>query len=174
MRKRGFFRFNKKGISPLIATVLLIAFAVALGAVVMNWGRSYVEETARQSGVTSDTKVTCAQKVRLEIVQVGRVPRICYNEDESVIEITLQNKGEVELLGLLFNVLGTEGTGETVDIEETLQRSRIKKYEIEYSESEHGEAEFIQVVPKVQVTGSAVPAECSDSHLQWEEILPCR
>ena len=30
---------NKKGVSPLIATILLIAFAVALGAVVMSWGR---------------------------------------------------------------------------------------------------------------------------------------
>ena len=28
---------NKRGISPLIATVLLVAFAVALGAVVMSW-----------------------------------------------------------------------------------------------------------------------------------------
>ena len=31
---------QKKGVSPLIATVLLISFAVALGAVVMNWGRN--------------------------------------------------------------------------------------------------------------------------------------
>ena len=29
---------SKKGLSPLIATILLIAFAVALGAVVMNLG----------------------------------------------------------------------------------------------------------------------------------------
>lgn len=28
---------NKRAISPLIATVLLVAFAVALGAVVMSW-----------------------------------------------------------------------------------------------------------------------------------------
>lgn len=30
-------RMNKRGISPLIATILLVAFAVALGAVVMSW-----------------------------------------------------------------------------------------------------------------------------------------
>jgi len=33
---------GRRGISPLIATVLLIAFAVALGAVVMNFGRTLV------------------------------------------------------------------------------------------------------------------------------------
>ncbi|MDP7623305.1 MAG: hypothetical protein QF436_04300, partial [Candidatus Woesearchaeota archaeon] len=31
---------NKRGVSPLIATVLLISFAVALGSVVLNWGRN--------------------------------------------------------------------------------------------------------------------------------------
>ncbi len=37
---------NKRGISPIVATVLLIAFAVALGAMIMNWSRSLVEEEA--------------------------------------------------------------------------------------------------------------------------------
>lgn len=41
--KRNFL-FNKKGVSPLIATVLLIAFAVSIGAVIMNWGKSALEE----------------------------------------------------------------------------------------------------------------------------------
>ena len=166
------FFMDKRGISPLIATVLLIAFAVALGAIVMNWGRSYVEETARQSAITSDTKVTCAQQVRLDVVQVNRVPRICYNEDAGNIEITLQNRGEVDILGMLFNVLGEDGAT-TEESDFVLARSRIRKFDIEYDRSEFGEIEFVQVVPMVQVTGSAVPAECSDSNLQWEEILPC-
>jgi len=34
------YPFARKGLSPLIATVLLIAFAVALGVLVMNWGKS--------------------------------------------------------------------------------------------------------------------------------------
>lgn len=28
---------NKRGLSPIIATILLIAFAVAIGAMIMNW-----------------------------------------------------------------------------------------------------------------------------------------
>ncbi|MFW6230892.1 MAG: archaellin/type IV pilin N-terminal domain-containing protein [Nanoarchaeota archaeon] len=169
--KRG--KMNKKGISPLIATVLLIAFAVALGAVVMNWGRSYVEETAKQSGQTSDTKVTCAQQVKLEIVEVAKTPKICFNEDEGFVEVTVQNKGEVDLEGLLFNVLGIEGTGISHDTNTTIERSRIRKFEIEYDDSEHGNIEFVQIIPKVDVSGSQIAAECSDSDLQWEEVLPC-
>ncbi|MBW3013338.1 hypothetical protein KY340_03970 [Candidatus Woesearchaeota archaeon] len=37
-------RFGKKGISPLVATVLLITFAIVLGAIVLNYGQSFVKE----------------------------------------------------------------------------------------------------------------------------------
>ncbi len=45
MLKRGvsLFSGSKKGMSPLIATVLLIAFAVAMGAMIMNWSSSLGE-----------------------------------------------------------------------------------------------------------------------------------
>jgi flagellin-like protein len=37
-------RLGKKGISPLVATVLLITFAIVLGAIVLNYGQSFVKE----------------------------------------------------------------------------------------------------------------------------------
>jgi len=40
------FSHEKKGMSPLIATVLLIAFAVALGAMIMNWSSSLGEDNS--------------------------------------------------------------------------------------------------------------------------------
>jgi len=56
-------KLNKKAVSPLIATVLLIAFAVALGAVVMNWGRSYVETTAEYAERGSDIQILCSRDI---------------------------------------------------------------------------------------------------------------
>ncbi len=35
---------KKKGISPLVATILLIAFALVIGTVTMNWGKAYAEK----------------------------------------------------------------------------------------------------------------------------------
>ena len=34
---------NRKALSPLIATILLVVFALVIGTVTMNWGRAYVE-----------------------------------------------------------------------------------------------------------------------------------
>ena len=39
---------NKKGISPLVATLLLVAFALVIGAVTMTWGRNYIEKVQEQ------------------------------------------------------------------------------------------------------------------------------
>ncbi len=35
---------NKRALSPLMATLLLVAFAIVVGAITMNWGKSYVEK----------------------------------------------------------------------------------------------------------------------------------
>ncbi len=40
---------DKKGISPLVATLLLVAFALVVGAITMTWSKSYVEKTQEQS-----------------------------------------------------------------------------------------------------------------------------
>jgi flagellin-like protein len=35
---------NKKGVSPLIATILLIVFSLILGTITMNLGKAYIED----------------------------------------------------------------------------------------------------------------------------------
>ncbi|MBD3164331.1 hypothetical protein GF323_03960 [Candidatus Woesearchaeota archaeon] len=34
---------SKKGLSPLVATVLLVVFALVVGTATMSWGKNYVE-----------------------------------------------------------------------------------------------------------------------------------
>ena len=35
---------KKKALSPLMATLLLVVFAIVVGAITMSWGKSYVEK----------------------------------------------------------------------------------------------------------------------------------
>ena len=37
---------NKKALSPLVATFLLVIFALVIGAITMNWGKAYVEKAS--------------------------------------------------------------------------------------------------------------------------------
>ena len=52
---------NNKGISPLIATVLIIGFTVALAAIIITWGSSFVQRTQRQVGEQADFSIVCSQ-----------------------------------------------------------------------------------------------------------------
>ena len=61
MKKRG-----KKGISPLIATVLLIGFVIAVAVIVMTWGKGFVKERAEKEGALSQAQLQCNQ-VEIEI-----------------------------------------------------------------------------------------------------------
>jgi flagellin-like protein len=45
---------NKRGMSPIIATILLIAFAVAIGAMIMNWSAGITEDEVDCSSLPSD------------------------------------------------------------------------------------------------------------------------
>ncbi|MDD5178623.1 MAG: hypothetical protein PHT54_05095 [Candidatus Nanoarchaeia archaeon] len=63
-------RLNKKGISPLIATVLIIGFTVALAAVIMTWGQKFTKDIQEQTEETSGSQITCANEVDFEIKKV--------------------------------------------------------------------------------------------------------
>lgn len=69
------FNSSRKGMSPLIATVLLIAFAVALGAMIMNWSSSLGENSGPDC---SGVKMTL-------------VSPICYAQN--IIRLNVQNSG---------------------------------------------------------------------------------
>ncbi len=52
---------NKKAVSPLIATVLIIGFTVALAAVVITWGSRFVQQTQEEVDITSQIGLACSK-----------------------------------------------------------------------------------------------------------------
>ncbi|MBI4447867.1 hypothetical protein HY643_02710 [Candidatus Woesearchaeota archaeon] len=113
-------RSNKKGISPLIATVLIIGFTVALAAVIMTWGQSFVKNMQEQSSKTADIKLKCANDVSFEISDA------CFDEGadatvttDDFIKVTVENNGQLKIdkFGVRFYESAdkvTSGTGEAL------------------------------------------------------------
>ncbi len=52
-------KMGKKGISPLIASVLLIAFTVAAFGVIQTWGTGFISSTTQDVSDKTDTELTC-------------------------------------------------------------------------------------------------------------------
>ena len=61
---------DKKGISPLIATVLLIGFTIVLAAVVIRWGGDFITDTTDTTACESDLAQACATQVQFSIGNV--------------------------------------------------------------------------------------------------------
>ena len=57
---------RKKGVSPLIATVLIIGFTIVLAAVVMQWGGSFVRELTEKQAESTQVATDCMQ-LRFEV-----------------------------------------------------------------------------------------------------------
>ena len=67
---------NKKGISPYIATILLIGFVVAIILIITLWGRNLVEERAEKEGATSQAQLQCGSvDIQVEKVSNGVLAR---------------------------------------------------------------------------------------------------
>jgi len=84
-------KMNKKGIAPLIATVLLVAFAVAISAIVMDWNRQYVEDTSNTARIESEMAVTCNLNLGLQVEEVHGEQQICYDNETDRIRVVLEN-----------------------------------------------------------------------------------
>lgn len=77
---------SRKAMSPLIATVLLIAFAVALGAMIMNWGTGGVVDSP------VDIDAVCSD------VTVQNNGIICYADGK--LSFSVKNSGTSRIDGI--------------------------------------------------------------------------
>jgi len=81
-------KMGRKGISPLIATVLLIVIAIALAGIVFTWLRSFVKENVEKLGAPVET--TC-QSIAFDATA---------SRTADGITINVNNQGNVPLYGM--------------------------------------------------------------------------
>jgi flagellin-like protein len=167
---------SRKAVSPLIATVLLIAFAVALGAVVMNWGRGYVEDTANIARERSDIEVTCASQVDIDIVDIDNIQQVCYNTTANPdnISMIVENKGSQPVEKIMLRLIGSATRVPlNVDLEEAsnLTVNQAKYLSTTYNASTFGTPSQVKLTPYIKVGGTEV--SCPASSAIATNIKPC-
>ena len=83
MKKRG---MNKKGISPTVATILLVGFVVLIILIILFWSRDVYQERAEKAGAVAQTLTDC----EFVNIEVSATPS----------NIEVRNTGSVDLDGL--------------------------------------------------------------------------
>ncbi|MBI4438401.1 hypothetical protein HY640_00550 [Candidatus Woesearchaeota archaeon] len=171
---------GKRGVSPLIATVLLIAFAVALGAVVMNWGRTYTENTVANVEKKSDVDVKCSLDVQMKLLELSDKPQMCVGEwgTNSYINFTAINVGTKKIDGLRVTVIGDGNPGlvsNTSISNSSMVIGGAVKLSIPYAVSSVGSLKKVLVIPVVDINGIQTPCSGSGSTLERDgsDITAC-
>lgn len=158
---------SRKGISPLIATVLLIAFSIALGAVVMSWGEAYVEEKAEFVQGTQEAGTGCSN-ARLSIINIAGQPQICYRQN--LVEMLVDNGPLVDIADIHTRVVGSSDVYVRESIlDEPLKKGSSKK--IVFVIADVGSIKQIKFTPQLYVGNTL--AMCPQGTLLVERINPC-
>ena len=159
------FFTSTRGVSPLIATILLIAFAVALGSVIMNWGLS----------LSLDSSDPC-QKVSLALVDLMEKGEMCYGNrgGEGYMNFMLENKGPTDISGISIWITGQKKT-EIIDLG-SVSIPRRETYEKTGNEalfdfSTVGNIDSVQFIPKITVDGKT--QTCTKQAAQPKTIKFC-
>ncbi|MDP4012170.1 MAG: hypothetical protein Q8R00_01005 [Candidatus Nanoarchaeia archaeon] len=114
-------KMTKKGVSPLIATVLIIGFTVALAAMVMTWGSGFIKKTTEETEKSTAIALKCASELAFEISEVT-----C-DSSQNIQSVKVDNRGTIDIKALKFRIVSAEQT--TVDDKvELLEAFGARKY----------------------------------------------
>ncbi len=153
---------RKRGISPLIATVLLIGFVVAAAAVAMLWTRGFVGELQEKKGAEAGARLSCATDVQITVTEASA--------SGGEVRVTVENNRE-RIDGFLLVVHGPAGT-DTAESTTGVDAGGINDISASYDQTalasldKPGGATKVDVIPRLKL-GKGVYQPCPDQSITW-------
>jgi flagellin-like protein len=134
---------TRKGISPLIATVLILGFTVALAAVIMIWGQSFTKKMQEATETTAQKQITCSTDVMLEIKHA----EVLGNR----VKLVIENGGSINIDKFNIRIYGTEGADST-ETSSGLEAYGIRTFEVPFDLLKTGMTiEEIEIFPTITI-----------------------
>lgn len=151
--------WGTRGITPLMASVLLVSFAVAVAVVVMNVGRAQVEESAN-----------CAAEIGMQFVEISGEQDICYDAGKKQLRFTVQNGININTEGLIVNVIG-EQQAETFELAAFMGKAGTYVGTLPFDEAVGGSMRQVRITPKIAPVDEEVL--CPEQALVVEKVRNC-
>ena len=166
---------NKKAISPLLATVFLIAFAVSLAVIVININAVVVEPGNATIEVKVNENEAC-KGVNLEVAVID-TRYVCYRNEsgKTFIDYILKNIGEKSVRKLKVIILGTKGSSDrtfTLNEEwEPLELLDKRNAGVEFNATRVGIPKEVTFVPIIYYKNQEV--KCTRQYINYKDPLEC-
>lgn len=142
----------KRGVSPVVATVLLIAITIVLAAIVFFWARTFLAEGAQKQGRA--VELACDRlDFEASLTAVG-----------DSMQLDVLNRGNVPLYGLVLKLLDR---GSVIPHEVSLSVNVGESVSIPLDSATYGEVNEVLVVPVLLAEqgddGNRVTYPCPDT-----------
>ena len=98
---------KSKGISPLIATVLLIAFTVAVAGIIATWITGFATTTSESVSKQSSNEINCAY---------GAINIRSLRYASPYLSGIIENNGQIELGNISISVVYQNATSEKIQL----------------------------------------------------------
>lgn len=98
-----------KGISPLVATVLLIAFVVAVAGILATWINTFAQEQTELVGDQSNIAISCSYGA-------VALKNMAFTSAESRLSGTIENNGQISIGGMSVSVVYQNATSQNIPL----------------------------------------------------------
>ncbi|PIN69120.1 hypothetical protein COV93_06750 [Candidatus Woesearchaeota archaeon CG11_big_fil_rev_8_21_14_0_20_43_8] len=161
-----------KGVSPMIATVLLIFFAMALGAVIMNWGSSYSKLQEDIEKKQEEAKIKCEKFVAIEMANETATD-LCVIQTKKTLKMKLINKGSITIDGIRAVMIGKDYETDFFDLEGiALTANEARQFSQEFDQERLGRISTLEITPKISMNIEGKLYSCSQT-LEVKDIKFC-
>ena len=89
-------RNKKRGISPLIASVLLIGFTIAIVAMIFIWWGDFVKQKTIKEGLKNEAERACMDEVDIDVKSA--------KETANGLEFIINNRGSEKIVAFRFRI----------------------------------------------------------------------
>ena len=143
-----------------MVTMLLLSLAVAVGVVVMNFGRAQVEENAQ-----------CAIDIALQLSSIGGQEQLCYDAGKKALSFTVENGVNIKVEGLIINIIGSE-KAETFELNDAkLIKAGTYVGKVAFDTATGGQIKQVKITPKVVLYDTE--QICSEQAIVVESVGNC-
>src|SRR3989344_2091888 len=137
-------KINKKGISPLIATVLIVGFVIVLAGVIWIFARDTIQEQIEKNAAKKLAETTCFEKVKISATA-------CSNTNPQLI-FKVENQGEELLAGVRARAFDKDQIGSTtITHEQSVKQGDT--VELSLTEDLNPLVSTVEVIPMIMEGG---------------------
>ena len=155
-------KMSKKGISPLIATVLILGFTVALAAIIMNWGTKFTRDIQQSTSESATANIACSQDVVLNIRNVCRTT----SGADNIYNILVANDGKADIVKLNVRLYKSESDVASDTLTETIGKFSLKT--LMSTKAPTGGVKKVELIPSIQIEGKTVT--CSSNIISYGDV----